>query len=437
MKSTSLTPMLERLVGFNPNTMSVRKEIVAGITTFLTMAYILAVHPSILAATGMDQGALFTTTIISSIFATVVMGVLAKLPFALAPAMGLNAFFAYTIVLTMGYSWQFALTAVLIEGLLFTIMSITGIREKIVEAMPEILRKAIVPGIGLFIAYIGMHNAGIIVANPSTISSLGDIHSPQVILTIFGIAISAILIIRKVMGALLIGILLTTVIGIPMGVTHYGGLIDTPPSIAPIFCQFEFDKIFTLDMVVCVLTLFFLDLFDTIGTLLGVGARVGMLNKEGKLPRMKQAFLADALGTTFGAILGTSTVSTFVESASGVDSGGRSGLTSLITALCFFLALFFAPLFLSIPSAATAPALILVGVNMMCEIREVDFTDIRKSLPAFVCITMMPFAYSISDGILLGIITYVIIELGAGNWRKISIGTYIMAILFILKYIFL
>lgn len=429
--------ILFKLTGFDPTTMSLRKEVIAGITTFLTMSYILAVHPSILAATGMDQGALFTTTVISSILATLIMALAARMPFALAPAMGLNAFFAYTIVLSMGYSWQFALTAVLIEGLLFTFLSVTGMREMIVKAIPESLRKAIVPGIGLFIAYIGMHNAGIIVSNPATISTLGDLHSPVVLLTLFGIAISAILVIRNVMGALLIGILCTAVAGIPLGITHYGGIIDMPPSIAPIFCQFEFDKILSMDMLVCVMTLFFLDLFDTIGTLLGVGGRVGMLDKDGKLPRMRHAFLADALGTTFGAMLGTSTVSTFVESASGVDAGGRSGFTSLTTAMCFFLALFFAPLFLSIPSAATAPALILVGVNMLCEIREVDFLDMRKSLPAFVCITMMPFTYSISDGILLGMIAYVLVELGAGNWRKINIGTYILALLFILKYIFL
>lgn len=429
--------LIFKLTGFNPETMTVRKEVIAGITTFLTMSYILAVHPSILAATGMDQGALFTTTVISSVIATVIMAVVARLPFALAPAMGLNAFFAYTVVLAMGYTWQFALTAVFIEGLLFTIMSVTGVREKIVEAMPESVRKAIVPGIGLFIAYIGMHNAGIIVSNPATISTLGDLHSPEVLLTIFGIIISVVFMIRKVTGALLFGILLTTALGIPLGITHLGGVISTPPSIAPIFCQFEFDKIFSQDMVVCIFTLLFLDMFDTIGTLLGVSGRAGMLNKDGKLPKMKQAFLADALGTTFGAMLGTSTVSTYVESASGVDAGGRSGLTSLTTALCFCFALFFAPLFLSIPSAATAPALILVGVNMLCEIRKVDFLDMRKSLPAFVCITMMPFTYSISDGILLAVIAYVLVELGAGNWRKIKTGTYILAALFILKYMFL
>lgn len=429
--------LILRLTGFNPQSMTVRKEVIAGITTFLTMAYILAVQPSILAATGMDQGALFTTTVLSSVLATLVMAFCARLPFALAPAMGLNAFFAYTIVLSMGYTWQFALTAVLIEGLIFTLMSITGLREKIVEALPQSIRQAIAPGIGLFIAYIGMHNSGIIVSNPTTISTLGDVHSPEVVMTAFGIIVSAVLLCHKVTGALLIGILCTAVFGIPLGVTHFGGIIDTPPSIAPIFCQFEFDHLLSIDMLVCVLTLFFLDMFDTIGTLLGLGERTGMLNKNGKPPRMKQAFLADALGTTIGAMLGTSTVSTYVESASGMDSGGRCGLTSLTTAMCFCLALFFAPLFLSIPSAATAPALILVGVNMMYEIRKIDFLNIRTAFPAFVCVTMMPFTYSISDGILLGVITHVLIELGMGNWRNIKVGTYVLATLFILKYIFL
>lgn len=426
-----------RLVGFDPATMSIEKELLAGVTTFLTMAYILAVHPAILASTGMDQGALFTTTIISSVFATILMAVLAKLPFALAPGMGLNAFFAYTIVLAMGYTWQFALTAVLIEGILFIVMSMSGLREKIVEALPLSLRRAIAPGIGLFLACIGMNNAGIIVANPSTISAMGDLHSPQVLLALLGTLLGTILIVRKVHGALLWAILITTFVGIPMGVTHFNAVLDTPPSIEPIFCQFDFENVLSGDMVVCVLTMFFLDMFDTVGTLIGVGTRAGMLDAKGKMPRMKRAFMADALGTTVGAMLGTSTVSTFVESASGVEAGGRSGLTSLVTAVCFCLALFFAPLFLSIPSAATASALILVGVNMMYDIREIDFLDYRNSIPAFLCIVMMPFTSSISDGILMGLIAYVLIHIGLAKWREVSIGSYILALIFILKYAFL
>lgn len=426
-----------RLVGFNPNTMSIRKEIVAGVTTFLTMAYILAVHPTILAATGMDAGALFTTTAITSIIATVIMAVLAKLPFALAPAMGLNAFFAYTIVLMMGYSWEFALTAVLIEGIMFIIMTLTGLREKIVEAIPLFLRKAIAPGIGLFLAFIGMSNAGIIVSNSSTITAIGDLHSPQVILAIFGTLLCAVLSIRKIHGALLLGILITAALGIPLGVTHFNGTLSTPPSIEPIFFKFNFDQVLTGDMLICVMTLLFLDMFDTVGTLIGVASRAGMLNEEGKLPNMKQAFMADAMGTTIGAMMGSSTVSTFVESASGVEAGGRSGMTSLVTAFCFFLALFFAPLFLAIPSAATAPALILVGINMMYDIREFNFLDYRKSVPAFICITMMPFSSSISDGILMGLIAYVLIEIGSGKWKEVSIASYILGFLFLLKYAFL
>lgn len=426
-----------KLVGFDPETMSVRKEVIGGITTFLTMAYILAVHPSILAAAGMDQGAVFTTTVITSIIGTVLMALLARLPFAQAPAMGLNAFFAYTIVLVMGYTWQFALMAVLIEGILFVIMSLTGLREKLVEAIPLSLRRAIAPGIGLFIAFIGMSNAGIIVSNQATISAMGNLHSPEVLLALFGTLLCAVLAIRKVPGSLLIGILVTTLVGIPLGVTHFNGIMNIPPCIKPICFQFDTAHILSGDMLICVMTLFFLDMFDTVGTLIGVGARAHMLDKNGKLPRMRQAFLADALATTIGAILGTSTVSTFVESASGVEAGGRSGLTSLVTAGCFVLALFFAPLFLAIPAAATAPALILVGVTMMYDIREIDFLDYRNSLPAFVCIVMMPFAASISDGILLGLIAYVLVQVCSGHWKEVSVGSYILAALFILKYAFL
>lgn len=426
-----------RLVGFDPSTMSVRREIIAGVTTFLTMAYILAVHPSILSTTGMDAGALFTTTALASIVGTVLMAVLAKLPFALAPAMGLNAFFAFTIVGVMGYSWQFALTAVLIEGIIFIIMSVTGLREKIVDAMPPVLRKAIAPGIGLFIAFIGLQNAGIVVSDPATICGLGDIHSPAVLLTFFGVLLCAILTARGVTGALLLGILGTTVVGIPLGVTHLTGAVDVPPSVAPIFCKFEWNQIFTADMAICVMTLFFIDMFDTIGSLIGLGTRARMMDKTGRLPRMKQAFLADAIGTTTGAILGTSTVSTFIESASGVSAGGRSGLTSIVTACCFGCALFFAPLFLAIPSAATAPALILVGMSMMFDIRDIDFSQYRTALPAFVCIMMMPFSSSISEGIMLGLITYVLLEVGSGAWRKVSVGSYILATFFVLKYAFL
>lgn len=423
-----------RLLGFEPATMSVRKELIAGITTFLTMAYILAVHPATLSVTGMDKGALFTTTILASVLATLVMAFWARLPFALAPAMGLNAFFAYTIVLAMGYTWQFALTAVLIEGIIFILMTLTGLRERIVDAMPLTLRRAIGPGIGLFIAFIGMTGAGIIVPNEATLVALGNVHSPEVLLALFGTLLCAVLTHHRVTGALLIGMLATTVAGLGFGVTHFDGAVSTPPSVAPILCQFELDHVLSVDMLICVMTLFFLDMFDTVGTLIGVSTRAGMADKEGKMPRMKQAFMADALGTTAGAMLGTSTVSTFVESAAGVETGGRSGLTALTTAVCFALALFFAPLFLAIPSAATAPALIMVGIGMMHDIRDIDFLDYRTSLPAFICIVMMPFTSSISDGILFGLIAYVLIEIGCGRWRQVSIGSYILAAIFILKF---
>ena len=429
--------MIQKLFGFDPATMSVRKEIIAGITTFLTMAYILAVNPSILSAAGMDQGAVFTTTIIASVVATLVMALYAKLPFALAPGMGLNAFFAFTVVLTMGYTWQFALTAVFLEGLIFMLLTLTGLRQKIVDAMPLVLRKAISPGIGLFIALIGLKSAGIVVSNDATLVSLGDLHTPGVLLACFGIIFSAVLMVRNVTGALLIGIIVTTIIGIPLGITTLNGVVDTPPSMAPILLKFEWSNILSLDMVICVFTFLFIDMFDTIGTLIGVSSRAGMMDEQGNIPRLKQAFMADAIGTTVGAMLGTSTVTTYVESASGVNAGGRSGLTAFTTAICFLLALFLAPLFLAIPAQATAPALVLVGAIMMTGIHNIEFNDFSYAIPCFVCIAFMPFTYSISDGIMLAYITYVLIQMCTGNWKKLSPAMYILAALFVLRYAFL
>lgn len=382
--------MLEKLFGFSPSSMTVKREVLAGITTFLTMAYILAVNPSILGDAGMDKGAVFTTTVISSVLATVVMALYAKLPFVLAPGMGLNAFFAYTVVLTMGYSWQFALTAVFIEGLIFILLTITGLRQKIVDAMPLVLRRAISPGIGFFIAFIGLKNAGIVSANPATFVTIGNLHDPAVILACFGILLSAVLLIKKVTGALLIGILLTTVIGIPLGVTHFSSILDTPPSIAPIAMKFEWHNVLSFDMAICVLTFLFIDMFDTIGTLLGVSHRANMVDEKGNIPRLNQAFMADAIGTAVGAMLGTSTVTTYVESAAGVNAGGRSGLTSFTTAVCFLVALFLAPLFLAIPAQATAPALVLVGIMMMTDVSKLHLGDFADAVPAFVCIALMP-----------------------------------------------
>lgn len=426
--------MLEKLFGFDKNVTRVRTEILAGITTFLTMAYILAVNPNILSATGMDKGALFTTTVVASAFATLLMAFYAKLPFGLAPGMGLNAFFAYTVCLTMGYTWQFALTAVLIEGIIFILLTVTNLREKIVDAIPVTLKNAIGAGIGLFISFIGLQNAGIIVNNDATLISMGNITSGSALLGMIGLVVTSLLLVKKVRGALLFGILITTLIGIPMGITKFDGIISTPPSIEPIFWQFEWHNIFTKEMIVVVFTFLFVDMFDTIGTLVGVTTKAGMMDKNGKIPHLKQAFMVDAIGTTTGAMLGTSTITTFVESASGVGEGGRSGLTSFVTAVCFLLSLFLAPFFLSVPGAATAPVLILVGLMMMSSVLKVNFSDYSEAIPAFICIIFMPLAYSISDGIVLGMISYVLINLLSGNYRKLSIGMYILAAIFVLKF---
>ncbi|WP_289075203.1 NCS2 family permease [uncultured Bacteroides sp.] len=426
--------MLEKLFGFDRNVTRVRTEVLAGITTFLTMAYILAVNPNILSATGMDKGALFTTTVVASAFATLLMAFYAKLPFGLAPGMGLNAFFAYTVCLTMGYTWQFALTAVLIEGLIFILLTVTNLREKIVDAIPVTLKNAIGAGIGLFISFIGLQNAGIIVNNDATLISMGNITSGTALLGMIGLVVTSLLLVKGVRGALLFGILITTLIGIPMGITKFDGIFSTPPSIEPIFWQFEWHNIFTKEMIVVVFTFLFVDMFDTIGTLVGVTTKAGMMDKNGKIPHLKQAFMVDAIGTTAGAMLGTSTITTFVESASGVGEGGRSGLTAFVTAVCFLLSLFFAPFFLSVPGAATAPVLILVGLMMMSSVLKVNFADYSEAIPAFICIIFMPLAYSISDGIVLGMISYVLINLLTGKYKKLTIGMYILAAIFVLKF---
>lgn len=426
--------MLGKLFGFNPKETSVKTEIMAGITTFLTMAYILAVNPNILGNTGMDKGALFTTTVLVSAAATMMMGLYAKLPFALAPGMGLNAFFAFTICMVLGYSWQFALTAVFLEGIIFILLTLSNLREKIVDVIPETLKTSISVGIGVYIAFIGLNSAGVVVNNDATLVSLGDLTSGSALLCVIGIVISSVLLVKNVKGALLIGVLVTTLIGIPMGVTKIDGVFSTPPSIEPILMKFEWANIFTKDMFVIVFTLLFVDLFDTIGTIIGVTSRAGMV-KNGKIPRLKQAFLVDSCATTVGAMMGTSTVTTFVESAAGVEQGGRSGLTAFVTGLCFLAALFFAPLFLAIPSAATGPVLVLVGVMMMASVVKIDFQEYSEAIPAFICIVMMPLCYSISDGIVLGVLSYVLINLCSGNHKKLAVGTYILAAFFLLKFL--
>ena len=426
--------MLEKLFGFNPQKHSVRTEIMAGITTFLTMAYILAVNPSILSETGMDKGALFTTTVIMSALPTIFMGLYAKLPLALAPGMGLNAFFAYTVCMIMGYSWQFALTAVFLEGLVFILLTVTNLREKIVDVIPETLKNAISAGIGLYIAFIGLKSAGIIVNNEATLVSLGNLSSGSALLGAIGIVLTSVLLVKNIKGALLFGILLTTLIGIPLGVTNFEGIFSIPPSVEPIFLKFEWDQVLTKDMVIIVFTLLFVDLFDCIGTVIGVTNRAGMVKADGKIPKLKEVFVVDSVSTTAGAVMGTSTVAVYVESAAGVNEGGRTGLTATVTGICFLLALFFAPLFLAIPAAATTPVLVLVGLMMMGSVQNVNFTDYSEAIPAFICILFMPLSYSISDGIVLGHLSYIFINLCSGNYRKMSIGMYILAVFFLLKF---
>lgn len=427
--------MLEKLFGFNPKETTIRTEIMAGVTTFLTMAYILAVNPSILSEAGMDKGALFTTTVLMSALPTIFMALYAKLPLALAPGMGLNAFFAYTVCLIMGYSWQFALTAVFLEGLVFLLLTVTNLREKIVDVIPPALKTAISAGIGLYIAFIGLKNAEVIVDNPATLVSLGKLTSGSGLLGVIGIAITSVLLVRNVKGALLIGILATTLIGIPMGITQLDGFFSTPPSIEPIFLKFEWSQVFTAEMATIVFTLLFVDLFDCIGTVIGVTTRANMIDDSGKIPGLKKVFMVDSVSTAVGAAMGTSTVAVYVESAAGVNEGGRTGLTSFTTGCCFLLALFFAPFFLAIPAAATAPVLVLVGLMMMSNIWKVDFFDYKESIPAFICMIFMPLAYSISDGILLGHLAYVIINLLSGNRKSLTPGMYVLAVIFVLKFI--
>ncbi|MBQ3204412.1 MAG: NCS2 family permease [Alistipes sp.] len=430
--------MLNRLFGFDSSKFSLRTEILAGITTFITMSYILAVNPSIFAMLeGMPTGAVFTATALAAIIGTLVMALLAKLPFGLAPGMGLNAFFVYTVCLGMGYSWQFALTAVLIEGILFIIITLTNIREAIVHAIPESLRYAISGGIGLFIAFIGLQNANIIVANPSTIVALGEITSAGALLTIGGLILTACLVVRRVPGALLLGMIITAVAGIPLGITNFNGIIDLPHSVAPIFCKFDWSGIFSIDMVIVIFTMLFIDMFDTIGTLVGVCTKAKMLTPEGKIPKAKQAFMADAIATTAGACLGTNTTTTYVESAAGVAQGGKTGLTAFVIACCFILSLFFSPFFLAIPAAATAPVLIFVGLFMFESVKNIKMEDYTESLPAFLCVIFMPLAYSISEGIMMGMISYVVINLLTGNHKRLSVMMYILAVMFLMKYIFL
>lgn len=428
---------MEKFFKLKENNTDAKTEFIAGLTTFMTMAYILIVNPSILSVAGMDQGAVFTATALSAVIATLIMGLYAKLPFAQAPGMGLNAFFAYTIVIQMGYSFEFALTAVLLEGIIFILLTIFNVREAIVDSIPKGIKNAISVGIGLLIALIGLEGAGIVVhTDGGTIVSLGNIVSGSGLLAIIGLLITSVLIAKNVKGALFIGMIITAIIGIPMGITPMPSkIISMPPSIAPTFFKFDFHNIFSLDMVIALFTLLFMDMFDTIGTLVGVATKAKMLDKDGKVPNIKKALFSDAVGTTLGACLGTSTVSTFVESASGVAEGGRTGLTAVSTAFMFFLALFFAPLFAVITPAVTASALVLVGLFMIEPIKEIDLHDFTEAIPAFLTIIMMPFAYSISDGIVFGVISYIILKLFSGKRKEISLTTVILGLVFLLKFL--
>lgn len=428
--------MLENFFKLKENGTDVRTEVIAGLTTFMTMAYILAVNPDIMSATGMDKGALFTATTLSALVATLVMALVAKLPFALAPGMGLNAFFAFTVVLNMGYSWEMALTAVFIEGLIFIVLTFFNVREAIINAIPLSIKNAVSVGIGLFIALIGLKGANVIVKSDATLVTLGNMGDHAVWVAFIGIVVSGTLLAMNKKGALLAGILVSTLVGIPLGVTHMEGLklFSAPPSLEPIMFKFDFSKLFTTDMAVVLFTFLFIDMFDTVGTLVGVGAKAGLLDEKGRLPRAKQALFADAIGTTFGACMGTSTVTTYVESASGVAEGGRTGLTSLTTAGLFFVALFMSPLFLMIPGAATAPALVMVGFFMLSPIKNINLDDATEALPAFITFLMMPLTYSISEGIVFGMLSYVILKVLSGRAKEVSPVMYIIAAIFVLKF---
>lgn len=434
----AISGMLEKYFKLSEHKTNISTEVLAGFTTFMTMAYILIVNPLTLKDCGMDFGAVFTATVISSIFATLIMALYANLPFALAPGMGLNAFFAYTVVLTMGYTWQMALTAVFVEGLIFIALTFFGVREAIVDCIPINIKKAISVGIGLFIAFIGLFNSGILVkgAAPSVPMMLGDVaHSPTALVAIAGIIITGILLALDVKGAIFLGIIASTIIAIPLGVASFPKEIASMPA-APAFWQFDFSQVFTAKFATVLLTFLFVDLFDTIGTLVGVATKAGMLDEKGKVPNVNKALLADALGTTFGAMVGTSTVTTYVESAAGVAVGGRTGLTSLVVAFMFLVALFLSPLFLMIPAAATAPALIIVGLFMMSPIQEINLHDFTEAIPAFLTIIMMPLTYSIAEGIVFGITSYVLLKLLTGRYKEVPIFTYIVAVLFVLKIIY-
>jgi AGZA family xanthine/uracil permease-like MFS transporter len=430
--------MLTRFFKLKRYNTSLRTELIAGVTTFMTMAYILVANPAILSETGMDKDALFVATALASIIGTLVMAFYANLPFGLAPGMGLNAFFAYSVVSGMGYSWQFALTAVFIEGIIFILLTMLNVRQAIVDAIPLNMKHAVSSGIGLFIALIGLNNAGIIQSSDETLVTLGSMTSPSAYLAFMGMLVIGLLLALKVRGAILIGIIAVTVTGIPAGITEIPEnftIVSAPPSIQPLFFQFDFSDVFTLDMLIVLFTFLFVDMFDTVGTLVGVGTKANMMDQHGKLPRINKALFADACGTFFGAIFGTSTTTTYVESASGIAEGGRTGMTALTIAVLFALSLFLAPLFIIVPDAATAPALIIVGLFMITPVQKINFDESTEAIPAFITIIMMPLTYSISEGIVFGLLSYVFLKLATGKFKDLNLFMILLAGLFLIKII--
>jgi len=427
--------MLEKLFKLKEHATNPKKEIIAGIITFLTMSYILIVNPIILGETGMDKQALFTTTALAAIVGTLFMALIANVPIAQAPGMGLNSFFAFTVVLTMGYTWQFALTAVIIQGSLFVLLTFFNVRELIIKNIPQALKDAIPVGIGLFITLIGLKGAGIVVASPNTLVTLGNMASHTVWIAFMGLIVTGVLLVRNVPGAILIGMLVSTIFAFILGdiVMPSGSLISLPPSIAPIFFQFEWTYVFTFDMLIVVFTFLLVNLFDSVGTLIAVISKTGIADKYGSFPQIRRALLADALGTVAGAALGTSPNTAYIESAAGVAAGGRTGLTSVSTAAMFALALFLAPVFLMVPTAATSPALIIIGLFMMSSVLGINFSDISQGLPAFLTIIFMPFTYSIAQGIIFGILSFTLIKLLIGKFKDVSITIYVISILFLVK----
>ena len=430
--------MLQRLLGFDPKKTSIRTEVIAGVTTFLTMCYILAVNPTILATTGMDKPALFTATALASAIATLLLAFMAKLPFAQAPSMGLNAFFAFTLCQAMGLLWQQSLAILLIEGVIFLLITFLNVRDKILECIPLNLRYAISTGIGMFIAFIGLKNAGVVVPDPATCVRLGTFNFSS-LLGIFSILLSGILMARGVKGSLFIGIIAATLIGIPLGVTQIpdGWVpVSAPHSVAPIFCQFDFTGFFSIKTLLIIFSLLLVNIFDTLGTLVGLAERTGIVGPNGEIPRVREAMMSDAIGTTCGALLGSSTITTYIESASGISEGGRSGLTSFVTGGLFLLAIFLAPIFLLIPGAATSGALVMVGVLMLESVKKIKLDSISDAFPAFITIITMVLCYSIADGICLGILSYVLIKLFTGNFKDLNVTLYVLAILFVINYAF-